>query len=1235
MRRIFRSRSKSISAPNRTSTTSEIIPEVDEFGRTDIKVTCPAPSVRPRQRRTSFFFNRSKTPPRPKVDLEGVDVQALKLPAMNREPFEVIQQEESSPAGRSSESTSATQSSPGTTPPVKESKLTEPRGGMPTFASMSSNTDKSLTLQAIESASSPYGTRRSSLNLQPGNGVESGQGSPEDPRLLTPTPARRGFDQDTEVDEGTGLAYSTSTPSNKGTPTSVPQASVPKIWQESRNLRSIDDEESEATPSSAHPSRQATSSATSGSISSFQTARSTPRPKSPKLPKSPLSDLIFNLERRLSSREDDSLSSNEVAIPAIVAGPNTPPASSNNYIPPFRTVRRLEDNNESLPSSSSSYTADRWSHEPTITHHQPDLTLTPLARGNVTRGDVSVSEIETNLAAVEAALQDHSIDGSFDPNNLRRKMLTTRHASVMGSEGVTLEDLNQFEMLTDSPGFRVRLPPNQEVVIANAIKQVRRALSSSQLPQIPNEDESVSNPSFDDLQTQPQLSGIESTPMRAARVRQESMQDVEEAYARMVDIVGTAAGIDLNALSPMPKVSASPARKANYYDQIPTSLSTGSGNLSYPSPSSRFSHGRTQSALPVSSSIHSHSSVASRAARQQLLRQSDILARLNQKPRETDEAVLRGRASNMSLGSRRAMSESPPRQQSINQAQLQQRAKAKRVSIEQPAGSSAHGSGAGTALGTSPSATIKTQGTPRSIEMDHHGPLSHSQQIHEWNRSRYSSSTSSVRPMHSMTQDKQIDPSSPFSATDARIMEDQKSRNRAMFGAGSKYQANTYLLSSPTNGAMRGSLNREWPRLNEDMHRGLSGASDYNNSILGSTLNSNRGFNRGNGELDRPGGLYSSTTLALQKRHALERDSLLDMLERSRNEAVVLRARKEELEADLHQEVTRVLELQREITRQREIEQVMRQSEQTMQERISTLEEELKHEHEDRNRIAELLERVQQAVDNATRVDADQDSWTSVYPSAFRDNDDYSIEGIESRIEQHSPSIRSHPSAHGLAVDDNELSWSLDNEEPLEEGRLHSTSPHTPSHGSRTPERLTDEIAPLEERIPPRPLTSKRLSHPAIASRLPVPTSSSRIASPPLQSSQMSKSISTSSTVIPTSSIASQDSITKRIIPTTPIANRGGLADRFAGSMIGKPRQSTAASSSPRSVRNLSTSSSSTGYESLRLGLSPTLHSSPTARKASTASRLTNTTGGDTSYTARSPEPVDVTTLDDDSSSFS
>ena len=103
--------------------------------------------------------------------------------------------------------------------------------------------------------------------------------------------------------------------------------------------------------------------------------------------------------------------------------------------------------------------------------------------------------------------------------------------------------------------------------------------------------------------------------------------------------------------------------------------------------------------------------------------------------------------------------------------------------------------------------------------------------------------------------------------------------------------------------------------------------------------------------------------MLFRSRHALERDSLLDMLQRSRLDNAELRSRNEQLESDLHQEVTRVLELQRELD--------LRQEEQAKKEaRIGTLESQLEVEHADRVRIAELLEKVQKALDNAASAGA-------------------------------------------------------------------------------------------------------------------------------------------------------------------------------------------------------------------------------------------------------------------------
>ena len=1246
VRRIFRARSKSNTMPAKPPLTTDTIPEADEHGRID---TAPAPQ----RERKSSIFRRTKTPPRPKVDLEGVDVTQHRAAAAAEAPApgpSLVRVQSQESQERKSGESGASQSTPATTPPTMEASLSDSRAGGAGIGSVRSQLDRSLTLQALGSVS-PYSTRRSSGLTSPGLLPRlTGEGSREDNGIVTPTPARRGSTASTGAEAGTGFAYSTpqSTPS-------IPRASVPKIWQSSRNSRPLDDEDGEQAPAQQyqHGGRQFGSSTTSGSFSSYRTAKSSPRPllasldfgsstprprqasRSPtRGSKSPLSDLIYNLEQRLSSqgRSDARDSSGEISAgaPALAAGPDTPSTTTG--------PRGLESDQVSLGSSSQSSHAKRRNTFGGSRQYSPDRwtsfsTASPLIKRAV--GDMSMTEIEDSLAAVEAALQDHSMEGSFDPSCLRRKMMTPRQTSMVGTEGTVMaeeDDLNDFEMLVSPPETRITLPPDQEVAIADAIKQVRRAISSSQLPQIPNEDDSVS-----DLSPVATLhSTIESTPMRAARVRQESMQDVEEAYARMIELVGTAAGIDLNSFnSPMPSVRTWARRSNQSVGQTPaTARPAGSGNLSYPSPDAgpTYVRDRTQSAAAVPSSARSSSS--SRAARQKLLRESDALARavaLGRAPRETDEPVLRGRTSNVSTGSRRAASESPPRPRN----EMASRTEAgngrdrvgpgtKRVSIEK----SANGSGGGTATGTSPSATIKTQGTPRSVDQDHMDTYSRthsrsqSQQIHEWNRSHFSTSPSSTRPYGKHVSG---------GSNDSQNVDEQRRRSRGYVGGGGAGSG-----VGMGQGRRPGS-NREWARLDEAMHRPQSGASNYSNALLAQTLRATQSAlpaaaSHGTGEDSRHQESVSSppltSLLALQRRHALERDSLLDMLERSRTEASSVRARNEELEADLHQEVTRVLELQRETDR-------MRENEEAMLDRIARLEEELKDEHANRIRIAELLERVQQAVDNAAHVEAADDpsglarspsaSSTSLlqedlHPASMRLLDssleevrggyggvdrDHSIPG-QYGTEDRSPSLRSYPSALGLAVDDQELSWSLDQEAPLEDTQLPSNS----SHGS-----------------PPRTATAtsaaKRFSFPA-PSRLPLPSS------PSTSMAGMSKSTSNTSTVVPRASLDG-----KRRFPTSsPVsgANGASLADRLGGTESssirrGLPRPSgSTTSTSPQSSRNLSISNSSDrGLHSIRSGIAT---ASPQWRKVSTASRFTSTTGGDTSYTARTPDMNDVTTLD-------
>ncbi|UZJ55468.1 hypothetical protein CBS101457_004788 [Exobasidium rhododendri] len=452
-----------------------------------------------------------------------------------------------------------------------------------------------------------------------------------------------------------------------------------------------------------------------------------------------------------------------------------------------------------------------------------------------------------------------------------------------------------------------------------------------------------------------------------------------------------------------------------------------------------------------------------------------------------------------------------------------------------------------------------------------------------------------------------------------------------------------------------------------------------------------------------PATSYTTANLAMQKRHTLELDSLLDMLERSRKEAVFLKVRNEDLKAELYQEVTRVLELQRNLNRKQEKEALLVS-------RIGILEEELKNENADRIRIAELLERVQQAVDNAAKVDAEgerggvegedgekgdhqhhhvreessESSASSVsllqedlHPVSRRlfdttllddehspeygssanasvtKNHDHTIRAVE-----RSPSLHSYTSTMDLSVNDKELSWSLEKEEPLEETLTAASASSNEADDldhrkSTTPTR----------RNPPPDMSTKRFSFPTSSSRLPLPTTSVTPRSPRPTTGNTPASISTSrsvnygSAVLPasTSSMSSLDASSRRLPSSSPIAQRTVLPDRFAGSLIARRGDKThqrpvggslgassiimpsssSSSGIPQSVRYVSNSSSSVGVGgggSRPSRSSLTTSSPPSWRKVSGTNRFTSTatTGGDTSYTARTPDlAADLTVLDD------
>lgn len=931
------------------------------------------------------------------------------------------------------------------------------------------------------------------------------------------------------------------------------KASVPRIWMTSRNSQtSFNDNASNLQLSGTERGSEISryrrgwqGSATSESGASFRTAQSFSAhagapPLSLDVPitseemagrdghdcdarhlgspyemSSPLADLIENLAKTpsLSSRDAPisrtaSLTVRSRGSMRAVAAGLTPtsvrfPSVDSEY------GEDQGGDSDSVSESSSSYDTrrvqpkgsttrsfkayDQSTDPQSLTMGGPNHDSTSMATlGEVSRHDVSVSEIEISLAAVEAALKNHRIQGSLDPNPLRPYFFLPRqHADASftslqahngsfaaleeaGLQGVaaaatssnSLSDASQQQLA------RVRIEPEQERAITDAIRQVRRAISSSNLPQIPNEEGSTlsGSPRFattDDTDFEPmevianetqrtEQSGNgetpqptlrttslsrESTPMRAARNREESMQDVEQAYQRMLDLVSSAAGIEIGTPSPMPAAKTW-CRRTTQSQPTPASARTSktAALASDGSPQSRaFTRDRTKSAAPTPFSQERASTQArqpplpsslSRAARQQLLRESDSLSRVvGALPGLSEENIeaergLRGRSSNLSQGSRRAMSASPPRSRFSSAVDVMtDDVAASRVATAKEAGvparaatvSSRNGSG-GSAQGgnlpsTSPSATGKTQGTPRLSEVDHHSELpelstaaqgyphfrSQSQQVADWRRTRLSSASPiSVRhgaPVSNRMSGASFDSSSvarpgPIAGSadsQRRLLEDQ-SAFRASAGRGPHAKQFSAATSTADQHSPIASASAHTAPFRESSAMSFAQPSPIHNWRSGGTGSAfshtadvpfyaqearggtqaydSSGMAPTNRSIFAAGGRLSDVVspaqslLAAQRRHTLERNSLLDMLERSRAENAELRASKGQLQADLHQEVTRVLELDRELSRQREQEMILAS-------RIESLEEELKEEHADRVRIGELLEKVQRAVDEA------------------------------------------------------------------------------------------------------------------------------------------------------------------------------------------------------------------------------------------------------------------------------
>ncbi|KAI3481052.1 hypothetical protein L1887_56626 [Cichorium endivia] len=202
--------------------------------------------------------------------------------------------------------------------------------------------------------------------------------------------------------------------------------------------------------------------------------------------------------------------------------------------------------------------------------------------------EVKVSEIESHLAAVEAALQDNRDEGSFEPPRLcdsecrmrpMRPIQTCRRracsrASPVSSQhharadkstddlslpGAWTQDSSSFIMSDD--GRRITLAPESHEALADAVRSVRKAISSSQLTDADESHTAIASRSVDTLGMESFVSDAaepagertlagdmsmlsEATPGRAARRRQEGIRDIEEAYNRMLALVqSTAIGV--------------------------------------------------------------------------------------------------------------------------------------------------------------------------------------------------------------------------------------------------------------------------------------------------------------------------------------------------------------------------------------------------------------------------------------------------------------------------------------------------------------------------------------------------------------------------------------------------------------------------------------------------------------------------------------------------------------------
>lgn len=462
--------------------------------------------------------------------------------------------------------------------------------------------------------------------------------------------------------------------------------------------------------------------------------------------------------------------------------------------------------------------------------------------------EVKVSDIESHLAAVEAALQDNRKEGSFDPTSLRQRMsdasylahANTSSASMLSREGsqqpfqnaldeskdslslpgAWAQDSSSFIMSDD--GRRITLAPESHEALADAVRSVRRAISSSQLSDADESGTALASRSMDTLGMESFMSDAadtatgrvpagdisvlsEATPARAAKRRQEGMRDIEEAYGRMLALVQSSAiGVT-------------------------------------PSPQIRGEEGRLGLEPP-------------------------------RRPQKSDMSI---------LGDGESFSSSPLFKASTKTDEpLRQQILPKPGMVERAGMSQSGQSGQSKAGEHRTSASLSgLMGMPLNIDP---------QMLRQ---ASVSSSSSAVDVSRNESLDGVAMQRRPPSAA--------KSTSSRYSQAFSREHAHLSVLHID-------GYRKRFSTDNTTVGRASSGGGHTSPSATAKTLGTPRSFATS----------VSQHSLAnMVRRHELEKESLLDSLERVRAENADLHARHDSLTSDLHAEVTRVLELERELER--------------------------------------------------------------------------------------------------------------------------------------------------------------------------------------------------------------------------------------------------------------------------------------------------------------------------------